>query len=584
MGIKVGIDLGTTNSAISYIKDGKPVIIENKEGQRTTPSVIYIDDKGNTTVGKQAKNMAVSMPKHVVIESKRLMGTDTKIDVNGKTLRPEEAGARVLEYLVRSAEERTGQEVDEAIITVPAYFNDTQRRATQKAAEIAKLKVERLVNEPTAAAIAFAFENLDKNSTMLVYDLGGGTFDVSIVEVFDGMVEVKASAGNNNLGGKDFDEMLAKYIIQKYEQDQGIELSSLPDYEATFLRIKEAAENLKIQLSQQEIGSAVLPFIGLHNNVPLSLNVDVSRAEFESLIKKSVESTINEVKEALKDSKLELAEITDVIMVGGSTRIPLVRETMQKYYGRPLRVDINPDEVVALGASVQMGLKAQDETLKRNTNGGLMVIDVCPYSLGAGIFRGQHDSTLYYDEIIPRNTTIPTVKNAIYYTMQDNQDVVEIDIYQAEKYTGTETIHSPGVVQLSDRPLVVSGLPPRRAGEVKIEVGFKYNMNGILEVTAEILGYGIKQEMTVEPKSGMTYFETQEAAATLETDVTKTELYTRMKPIIIRAEQMLKTAVGNDREKIDTLLSQLKNAMFSNDADRAEQLEMQLTDVLIDLM
>lgn len=584
MGIKVGIDLGTTNSAISYIKDGKPVIIENKEGQRTTPSVIYIDDKGNTTVGKQAKNMAVSMPKHVVIESKRLMGTDTKIDVNGKTLRPEEAGARVLEYLVRSAEERTGQKVDEAIITVPAYFNDTQRRATQKAAEIAKLKVERLVNEPTAAAIAFAFENLDKNSTMLVYDLGGGTFDVSIVEVFDGMVEVKASAGNNNLGGKDFDEMLAKYIIQKYEQDQGIELSSLSDYEATFLRIKEAAENLKIQLSQQEIGSAVLPFIGLHNNVPLSLNVDVSRAEFESLIKKSVESTINEVKEALKDSKLELAEITDVIMVGGSTRIPLVRETMQKYYGRPLRVDINPDEVVALGASVQMGLKAQDETLKRNTNGGLMVIDVCPYSLGTEVMRGHHDSTNYYDEIIPRNTTIPTVKNKVYYTMHDNQELVEVNIYQAEKYTGTETVHSPGIVQLSDRPLIIEGLPPRRAGEVKIEIGFKYNMNGILEVTAEILGFGIKKEMTVEPKSGMTYFETQEAAATLETDVTKTELYTRMKPIIIRAEQMLKTAVGNDREKIDTLLNQLKDAMFSNDADRAEQLEMQLTDVLIDLM
>ena len=273
MGLKVGIDLGTTNSAIAYVKDGKPVIIENKEGDRTTPSAVFEkDEKSGMVVGKQAKNAIIAMPNNVAIEAKRLMGTDKKITIGSKEYRPEEIAARILKYLVSSAEERTGEKVEEAIITVPAYFNDTQRRATQKAAQIAGLKVERLINEPTAAAIAFAVDNLNEQKNVLVYDLGGGTFDVSIVEIFEGMIEVKASSGNNHLGGKDFDASLTEYVIERFEEESNLDIQSLPDHEAILLRIIQGAENLKIQLSQQEIGNINLPFVGMNECVPLSLN------------------------------------------------------------------------------------------------------------------------------------------------------------------------------------------------------------------------------------------------------------------------------------------------------------------------
>lgn len=585
MGLKVGIDLGTTNSAIAYVKDGKPVIIENKEGDRTTPSaVLEKDETSGMVVGKQAKNAIIAMPNNVAIEAKRLMGTDKKITVGSKEYRPEEIASRILKYLVASAEERTGEKVEEAIITVPAYFNDTQRRATQKAAEIAGLKVERLINEPTAAAIAFAFENLDKQSNILVYDLGGGTFDVSIVEVFEGMIEVKASSGNNHLGGKDFDALLAEYVVERFESDSGIELSELNDFDAILLRIVQGAENLKIQLSQQEIGNINLPFVGMNGGVPLSLNIDVSRDEFERLIRKHVESTLTLVEEAIGDSKISISEITDIIMVGGSTRIPLVRQIVEKHFNKKVRVDINPDEVVALGAALQMGIKSQDVDLKKATGGGLMVIDVCPYSLGTEVTRSYTDGTLYYDEIIPRNITLPAVKRKIYNTVYDNQEAVVLNVYQSERYTGTELPTSPGVLRLNDQELELSGLPPRPAGDVQIEVTYKFNLNGVLEVNAEVLGFGIQKQMEVRPKSGMSHFETREAAATLERDVTKTELYNRMKPIIIRANQMKKTASPENRQKIERLVEELEDAMLANDVSSAERAEERLTDILIDLM
>lgn len=585
MGLKVGIDLGTTNSAIAYVKDGKPVIIENKEGDRTTPSAVFEkDEKSGMVVGKQAKNAIIAMPNNVAIEAKRLMGTDKKITIGSKEYRPEEIAARILKYLVSSAEERTGEKVEEAIITVPAYFNDTQRRATQKAAEIAGLKVERLINEPTAAAIAFAFENLDKQSNILVYDLGGGTFDVSIVEVFEGMIEVKASSGNNHLGGKDFDALLAEYVIERFEGDSGIELSVLSDFDAILLRIIQGAENLKIQLSQQTMGNINLPFIGMNDGMPLSLNIDVSREEFERLIRKHVESTLVLVEEAIGDSKIPMSEITDIIMVGGSTRIPLVRQVVEQHFNKKVRVDINPDEVVSLGAALQMGIKSQDVALKKATGGGVMVIDLCPYSLGTEVTRSYTDGTLYYDEIIPRNTTLPAVKRKIYNTIHDNQESVVLNVYQSERYTGTEQPTSPGVIQINDQELELNGLPPRPAGDVQIEVTYKFNLNGVLEVNAEVLGFGIQKQLEVRPKSSMSHFETREAAATLERDITKTELYNRMKPIIIRANQMKKTASPNDRQKIEGLVEELEDAMFANDVSTAERAEERLTDVLIDLM
>lgn len=585
MGLKVGIDLGTTNSAIAYVKDGKPVIIENKEGDRTTPSAVFEkDEKSGMVVGKQAKNAIIAMPNNVAIEAKRLMGTDKKITIGSREYRPEEIAARILKYLVSSAEERTGEKVEEAIITVPAYFNDTQRRATQKAAEIAGLRVERLINEPTAAAIAFAVDNLNEQKNVLVYDLGGGTFDVSIVEIFEGMIEVKASSGNNHLGGKDFDASLTEYVIERFEEESNLDIQSLPDSEAIMLRIIQGAENLKIQLTQQEIGNINLPFVGMNEGVPLSLNLDVSRIEFENVIRKYVDQTLKSVEEALNDAKLDKSEITDILMVGGSTRVPLVRNAVEKYFDKKVRVDINPDEVVALGAALQMGIKSQDVALKQATGGGVMVIDVCPYSLGTGVVRSYTDSTVYYDEIIPRNVTIPSVRKKIYSTIYENQETVVLDVYQSEKYTGTELITSPGIIQLNDKDLELNGLPPRPAGDVQIEVTYKFNLNGVLEVNAEVLGFGIQKQLEVRPKSSMSHFETREAAATLERDITKTELYNRMKPIIIRANQMKKTASSNDRQKIEGLVEELEDAMFANDVSTAERAEERLTDVLIDLM
>lgn len=585
MGLKVGIDLGTTNSAIAYIKDGTPVIIENKEGDRTTPSAVFEkDEKSGMVVGKQAKNAIIAMPNNVAIEAKRLMGTDKKIMIGSKEYRPEEIAARILKYLISSAEERTGEKVEEAIITVPAYFNDTQRRATQKAAQIAGLKVERLINEPTAAAIAFAVDNLNEQKNVLVYDLGGGTFDVSIVEIFEGMIEVKASSGNNHLGGKDFDASLTEYVIERFEEESNLDIQSLPDHEAILLRIIQGAENLKIQLSQQEIGNINLPFVGMNEGVPLSLNLDVSRIEFENVIRKYVDNTLKSVEEALTDAKLDRSQITDILMVGGSTRVPLVRNTVEKYFDKKVRIDINPDEVVALGAALQMGIKSQDVALKKATGGGLMVIDVCPYSLGTEVTRSYTDGTLYYDEIIPRNTTLPAVKRKIYNTIHDNQESVVLNVYQSERYTGTEQPTSPGVIQINDQELELNGLPPRPAGDVQIEVTYKFNLNGVLEVNAEVLGFGIQKQLEVRPKSSMSHFETREAAATLERDITKTELYNRMKPIIIRANQMKKTASPNDRQKIEGLVEELEDAMFANDVSTAERAEERLTDVLIDLM
>src|SRR5690606_3027013 len=368
------------------MKNGEPVIIENKQGGRTTPSVVQIDLKGELIFGQNAKDGIISLPDRTIIEVKRKMGTDELIKLGDKSYRPEEISALILKELKKYAEEKLGEKVTEAIITVPAYFNDTQRKATKTAGELAGLKVERIINEPTAAAISYGFDNLDSDQKLLIYDLGGGTFDVSVVELFDGILEVKASAGNNLLGGSDFDQSIVEWILQQVKAEKGVdllELGSSDDIIRCRMRLKEEAEKIKKVLSSQTSTRINLPFIAIHDGTPISIDLEFSRHAFEMIIKELVSSTVNEIDKALQDANLTIHDIDEVILVGGSTRIPLIQEIVEKKFGKsPLR-NINPDEAIALGAAVQAGIKSGEI----DSSGGIIVTDVCPYTLGVEIIK-----------------------------------------------------------------------------------------------------------------------------------------------------------------------------------------------------
>ncbi|WP_078553888.1 Hsp70 family protein [Bacillus alkalicellulosilyticus] len=577
----IGIDLGTTNSAIAYLKDGKPHIIENKNGHRTTPSVFQIDRKGEIKVGPIAKKEYPSYPRETVLEVKRLMGTEEKVTVTGKEYRPEEISAHILRYLKASAEDFLGTEVHEAVITVPAYFSDSQRKATQKAGELAGLKVERIINEPTAAAIAFGIENMDKDQHILVYDLGGGTFDVSVVELFDGVVEVKASAGDNNLGGMDFDNTLADYVINEFKKEKGIDLLSIGSEDEILqrkARIKEEAENVKKTLSTQTTASFTLQYIAIHNNMPLSLDLEISRTQFERLIRDKAESTLEHVEKALSDASLAIADIDEVLLVGGSTRIPLIQELVEKKFSKPLRKDLNPDEAVALGAAVQGGIKSGE----LDSAQGLMVIDVCPYTLGTEVVKyiGGQPMPGYFDPIIPRNSTVPITESKIYSTISDNQDSVSIPVYQGDD----EDIYVKEEKLLS-KDIILDGIPARPAGEEKIEVKFSYDINGLLQVEATVISTGKKKTGVIRTQLGvMTDQEVAASKERMEQEWNQSELYHEVKNVINRAEKMIDEVDSSERQKIEGLLANLRNALEKNDTVAVKKYEDELTDLLIELV
>lgn len=575
----IGIDLGTTNSAVAYLKNGKPEIIENTEGGRTTPSVFQQHPKtGEFAVGHTAKASIAAFPDHTVMEVKRFMGSDKTVMIGSKEFRPEEISARILRYLKKCAEDRLGIEVKEAVITVPAYFSDAQRKATQKAGEMAGFKVERIINEPTAAAIAYGFENIDRNQNILVYDLGGGTFDVSVVEIFEGVVEVKASGGNNHLGGMDFDNAITEWILKRFEKENSFDLlktGTPEEINSRKWRIKTEAENAKRALSSQVTTKISLPYIAIHENMPISIDYELTRMEFEKLIKELADSTLPIIDQVLQDAKMKHSEIDEVLLVGGSIRIPYIQEIVKKKFGKELKKDINPDEAIALGAAVQAGIKSGEIS----SSTGLMVTDVCPYTLGIEVVRyvGGQEIPGYFDPIIPRNSTVPITKSNIYHTVSDDQTFMNIQVFQGED---TRTDNNTFINNIE-----LTGIPAAPRGQQGVEVKFQYDINGNLQVEATVISTGKKQTGVMRAQYGvMTDQEVAAATEELNQDWQNSELYEEVKAVIYRAEKIVEEGNDSDKAQINMLLQHLKTALSANDKSAVKKYEEELTDLLIELV
>ena len=480
MGKIIGIDLGTTNSCVAVMEGGKPTVITNTEGARTTPSVVAFTKDGERLVGEPAKRQAVTNADRTISSIKREMGTDHKEDIDGKKYSPQEISAMILQKLKADAESYLGEKVSEAVITVPAYFNDAQRQATKDAGKIAGLDVKRIINEPTAAALAYGLDN-EKEQKIMVYDLGGGTFDVSIIEIGDGVIEVLSTAGDNKLGGDDFDEKITNYLLDEFKKAEGVDLSK---DKMALQRLKEAAEKAKKELSSATTTNINLPFITATNEGPKHFDMNLTRAKFDELTADLVARTSEPVKRALSDAGLNASDLGQVLLVGGSTRVPAVQEEVKKLTGKEPSKNLNPDECVALGASVQGGKLAGDAGA-----GDVLLLDVTPLSLSIETMGGVAT------RLIERNTTIPTKKSQVFSTAADNQTAVDINVVQGERQFAKDN-KSLGQFRLD-------GIPPAMRGVPQIEVTFDIDANGIVNVSAKDLGTGKEQHITITAGSNM---------------------------------------------------------------------------------
>ena len=548
----IGIDLGTTNSCVSVLEAGEAKVIPNPEGGRTTPSVVSFK-KGEKIVGEAAKRQALTNP-NTVSSIKRLMGTNEKVELEGKKYTPEEISAMILGYLKEYAERYLGEKVDKAVITVPAYFNDAQRQATKNAGKIAGLEVERIINEPTAAALAYGLEK-DHSGTVLVYDLGGGTFDVSILELGDGVFEVKSSAGNGHLGGDDFDNRIVEYLVSEFKKENGVDLSK---DKMAMQRLKEAAEKAKKELSGVVSTQISAPFIAKGDDgEPLHLDITLSRAKFEDLIRDLVEETIPPVRDALKEAKLSASEINKVILVGGSTRIPMVYDLVKKELGKEPSCEVNPDEVVSLGAAIQGGVLTGDVN-------DIVLLDVTPLSLGLETLGGVMTT------LIPRNTTIPATKKEVFSTAADNQPAVDIHVLQGERPMAADN-KTLGHFQLTGIPAAPRGVP-------QIEVTFDIDANGIVNVKAKDLGTNKEQSITISNSTNLSDEEIEkmrkEAEENKEKDAKrKEEVETKneAEQLVFQTEKTMKDlgdkVDSKEKEEIENLIKDLKEKLTKDNIE-----------------